>query len=370
MKSEISEKSQSSFITDSTSKRISSLRYLLIVFVVFIHATNIYVSKESDFIGNNINFPNMIQFLISYGFAYSSVPLFLLFSSYLQFKKNYKYSTLLKKKTKSILIPFFLWPLLNIALFAFAKILLSKIVPSLVDSPNIEQSGWTFSDWITAFFGITFDKPYYANCYVIQFWFLRDLFILILISPFLKLLIDKFPFCTLLAILFLNFTVIKIFFFNSGSILYYVLGIYWAKYDFDLFKFSDELKWKALIPLFLIFCFINIKFLSAVTMFFASLISCLMLLKFSSLIVKNEKLFALSKNLSKFSFWIFAIHMPFLLRAIQKVWTKIFPASSSFLCLAEYFGVAILTVAISTLAGIILRKICPPFFRLLNGGRG
>ena len=37
--------------------------------------------------------------------------------------------------------------------------------------------------------------------------------------------------------------------------------------------------------------------------------------------------------------------------------------------MAEYFGVSVLVVVIGTGFGILLKKICPPLFAVLNGGR-
>ena len=42
---------------------------------------------------------------------------------------------------------------------------------------------------------------------------------------------------------------------------------------------------------------------------------------------------------------------------------------NGFFCLAEYFGVNILTIATGTGIGIALKKCCLPAFSILNGGR-
>lgn len=44
--------------------------------------------------------------------------------------------------------------------------------------------------------------------------------------------------------------------------------------------------------------------------------------------------------------------------------------TNTFFCMAEYFGVSVLVVALGTGFGILLKKICPPLFAVLNGGRG
>ena len=37
-----------------------------------------------------------------------------------------------------------------------------------------------------------------------------------------------------------------------SSLLYYSLGLYWALYDFDLFKFVDKIKFWEIIPVFVL----------------------------------------------------------------------------------------------------------------------
>lgn len=355
-------------VETSVSRRITSLRYILVIFVIFVHNN----FRPENFLGKSIAFNQgfagtWIQRLISDGIAASAVPLFFLFASYLQFTKNYKYSLLLKKKVKSLVIPFFIWPALNILILAFGKFLASKFFHS--DSVHIDQLEWTFQDWFAAFSGVNLKKHNFNDCYVVQFWFIRNLFILIVFSPLLHFCVKKIPICFMIAVSALYFSARGSYFayFVTCSIFYYSLGIYLAEYDFDFFEFVDQIKWKILIPLYLCLFLFSWKFHSC--FYFAVFSGCIVLLKFSSVLIRNQNVFSYLSYLSGFSFWLFAIHMPVLLRTIQKIWIKILPMSNSFLCLAEYFGVTILTAFIGTFLGIILKKICPPFFRVLNGGR-
>ena len=61
--------------------------------------------------------------------------------------------------------------------------------------------------------------------------------------------------------------------------------------------------------------------------------------------------------------------MPLLSEYLKKLWIHFFPMKNGFFCLFEYFGVTILIVVIGTGIGIVLKKICPKLFILLNGGR-
>lgn len=367
-----------------TSRRITSLRFLLIVLVVFIHNNFVkenflnYAAEggyepfayENGFIGI------WIQRFISDGIARCAVPLFFLFAAYLQFMKNDRFPVLMKKKAKSLVIPYFLWPVLNLGLYVGIKLTLSKIAPSLFGKPGfVPQMEWTASDWFHAFFGYTTLKDgnwhNFADLYLGQFWFVRDLFILILLSPLLRLAVHKFPFCFLLAVSFFYFGDVRPFFVAGQALFYYTLGLYWADYDFDLFAFADKIKWKAILPIFLLSWLYHWNFgeENSFSYWFMVFAACFVFLKFSAFLVKNEKVFAATKYLAEFSFWLFAIHMPFLLTAVQTLWRKVLPMTNTLRCMAEYFCVSILVIVIGTLSGIILKKIFPPLFRLLNGGR-
>ena len=100
------------------------------------------------------------------------------------------------------------------------------------------------------------------------------------------------------------------------------------------------------------------------------LFSALIFLKLSGSISRNQKPFNLAEKFSPFSFFLFAVHMPFLLACVQNLWLRFLPMKNPVFCLLEYFGANIVIVALGTFAGVILRKICPMLFGILNGGRG
>ncbi len=381
-KSENSVLPERKIIPAETSMRITALRFLLIVLVVFIHnnltAENILKGALENgsplFAYENNVFGRWVQIFISGGIAKCAVPLFFMFASYLQFMKNDSYGVLLKKKSKSLLIPYFLWPVLNIALYVGVKILVQAVFPDMIEQKNkFVMAEWGLKGWFHAFFGWeNMAEGRTFGGYVGQLWFVRDLFIMILLSPLLRITVRKFPVCVLAAVSFFYFSDTRPFFVAAQALFFYTLGLYWAEYDFDLFGFADKIKWRALLPLYLALWFSTWKFYGecSCAYWFMVGVSCLVLLKFSAVIAANEKLFEAAKYLSGFSFWLFAIHMPFLLICMQTVWRKILPMTNTFFCMAEYFGVSVLVVAFGTGAGILLKKICPPLFALLNGGRG
>ncbi len=124
-------------IDENTSKRITALRFLLIIFVVFIH-NNFTADSIATSVANGNAAPifnqgvvgKWIQLFISDGIGRGAVPLFMLFAAYLQAKKDDSYGVLLKKKAKSLLVPFVLWTAFYIVGFNGLKILLIHFAPS------------------------------------------------------------------------------------------------------------------------------------------------------------------------------------------------------------------------------------------------
>ena len=122
MKTQILDK-QSFQISEEDSKRITSLRFLLIVFVVFIHA-NLTTDDALNYYHYDFIQPKWIEVFknfICYTLGGAAVPLFFLFASYLQFSKNDSYPTLLKKRSKSLLLPYILWTVITVILYFIAQ---------------------------------------------------------------------------------------------------------------------------------------------------------------------------------------------------------------------------------------------------------
>ena len=367
-------------IPEDTSRRITSLRFLLAMLVVFIHNQ---LTSEGFLQGNDIHgavkvlnqsaFGAWVEEFISKGLAAAAVPLFFCFSAYLQAKKDDAYPVLLKKKTRTLFIPFVLWTGIYFFCTSGLKYILSLCMPSLFNKPEQTIALWTVSDWIYELLGYKFSGglQVYPMPNAVQLWFVRDLIILTVCSPLLVRIIKKVPvlfFCVVSAFLFLS---IDLHIVQKQSLFFYITGLYWGMKDIPLFEEIDRIKWFEIVPLFII-SFFMCEFFSAdnsTTLWWMVLCCCGLFLKLSRVISENERLYAYAKYLAGFSFFLYAIHLPLLFRILQTVWLRFFPMENTFFCLLDYFMVAFLIIAVGTGLGILLRKICPPVFRLLNGGR-
>lgn len=354
-------------IPEETSKRITALRFLLAVLVVFVH--NHYtverIAKSVKEGGEKILFqPNtvsiFIQNVISRNIGSAAVPLFFLFAAYLQSKKQYKYSVLLKKKVKGLFIPYCIWIGLYLFYRTFFKLLIHKLTGNALSYYGFYS--WSFMDWIHMIFG--WAPNYFTPGAAGHFWFIRDLFIFVIFTPLWNLLITKFHFGLLIVSTVLYCFVRKsIWYEDTTALFYYVLGLYWGTYKFDLFNKLNNISWILLLIPFLLVNIFKIEIRLTVY------VSCLVILKFSKILITKDRIFSFCEFLSVYSFFLYAVHKPIILDSIRRVWLHFFPMKNGFFCLFEYFGVSILTILVGIFIGIALKKICPPLFALLNGGR-
>lgn len=367
---------QKSIIPEETSKRITALRFFLAILVVFIH--NNYTLKniadavakgEPDILFSPNTLSKWIQLFISQGIAKCAVPLFFMFAAYLQAIKADSYKVLLKKKFKALFFTYFLW----IGLYGFyssvVKIIILKIAPSFIENPDTTMFTWTITDLFHKIvgYGTGDGTPGFAE----QFWFVRDLFILVIVSPIIQFLLKKFKLGFFILVCITYILKINIYFVSTEALFFYVSGLYWGYYNFNLFKIIDKIKFSEVIIVWIfsfLWEFIGFDEGNAIGSF-TELSSCVLLLKLSANIIKNEKIYNIANYLSGFSFFLYAIHMPLLSEYLKKLWIHLFPMKNGFFCLFEYFGVTILIVVIGTGIGIVLKKICPKLFILLNGGR-
>lgn len=371
-----------STIDSDTSRRITSLRFLLIVLVVFIH--NCYtpqlIQKIMDnggiapiFVENS--FGHWVKIFITFGISRCAVPLFFMFAAFLQAKKNDSYLVLLKKRAKSLLLPYVLWMSLLAFFYGGLKLIVARIAPQFLGQPENTCLTWTVLDWVHKVFGYNpkpdgsgFDLPEFA----VQFWFVRDLLILVVISPVIKALIKKFP-AGFFALAFASFIIpVRMYFVEIEAFFFYIAGLYWGIYDVPLFQKIDRIHWKEIVPLFVvsvIFAFTLGGGEHTTSHNFMVIFSCVIVIKLSAVIVRKEKLYSLCSYLAGFSFFLFAIHDPLVNGYTSKLWIWFFPMRSTFWSLCQYFIPTFLTIVIGTGIGIVIKKICPPLFRALNGGR-
>lgn len=86
---------------EETSRTIVAIRFLLMVFIVFIHSngvTSFWDENGTEYFYNIPYVENIVILFFTQVLDRCAVPLFFLISGYLFYLKNYSYPILLKKK--------------------------------------------------------------------------------------------------------------------------------------------------------------------------------------------------------------------------------------------------------------------------------
>ena len=294
----VGSKDQLSSIDRDISKRIAILRYVMIFGIVVLHMPP-YVPLTETAPGV---FP-FIKALFQHAIFRASVPVLTFISGYLLFKAklDLNFIDLLTKKTRTILIPLIVFnvPLAIAAYFIQSRQLLAHDFTLQLYPFNLEV-------WANAVLGL-FASPinYPLN-------FLRDLFVLSLLSPIIGLLVRRSP--------LLGFLVVFVtFWFNlDGELIQrnvmpivFCLGAIAAAHDWNLTKLD-----KFAVPfllVFLLFCVLIVAF-EIESRNYLRLLSPLLLWPAASLL-SNNRVGDWLASLSKYSFLTFLTHGPLLLLA-------------------------------------------------------
>jgi fucose 4-O-acetylase-like acetyltransferase len=319
-------------ISKELSKRINSLRFLLIVFVVFIHN----VQKEINFNGNLdvLEIPlyiEKIRDLISGIIARVAVPMFFLISSFLLYSKENNFVTVLKKKCKTILLPYILWQFLYL-LWAF--LVQNNPIRESFAKPEDRLLNYGVFDWLQAFFGNFTKEPVLTRTpYNYPLWFLRDLFILDLLFIPIKKIIDKFPFVILILVTVLWISDIQLWVISPEALLYFVLVYYIVKYNISE-KGVDNIRLMDISIIYSLTIFLELFFMKNFSAIHKIniVVGILFFIRVSMYIIENSRLYKGLVWLGKYEFIVFAFYA-FVIQYIVKIMYIIMPMQGVFILL-------------------------------------
>lgn len=303
-----------------------------------------------------------ILYFIQEALCRSAVPVFFIISGYLFFQnitefKKEVYSSKVKSRIRTLLIPYLLWNFIALTEY------LIKHLPMLSSVfPNIHKQIINVNFFIGAFWVMP-----NGGCPILYpFWYIRDLMVLIIISPFIYFMVKKLRVFYPILLLIGMFCSIKLLpGLSLTSMFFFSVGCYWALYK------KDSLPNLSLVGLCLI-CWIPIALADTITRIpyihvisvvcGAGAICCL------GVIAKDYLSLKPNQKLQNSIFFVYAIHA-LLLRYISKIIFLALPSNSEWICLILHFVVFVLTMLSSILSYHIMKKYFPKVCGMLTGGR-
>ena len=351
------------------SRTITFLRFPMIVAVVMLHTIIVDQNNFGVVQVPHGKYPifDICQYLLQRDLGDIAVPLFFFVSGFLFFYKvdvfNWNtYSKKIKKRVHSLLIPYLIWNTLFLLFIVFCY----YCFPSIVKSFHPLLSKFNFIYFVKSYWNV------YSGPILAPMWFIRDLMVLNLFTPFIYLLIKKTDFLIvfLATILFISgwkYTLPGI----GGRIwLPYILGAYFSinKMNFlnEFYKIEKTLYFLCVMFILLdvlLFHFgKQIVYINHTAIILGIICVPLMVAKLINKNIIHENSF-----LATASFFVFGFHM-FFINIFNKSWV-FFLHVNTFTAIFVQIFIPILVSIVCVGVYILLKKIMPRFSNLLVGNR-
>ena len=356
-------------LDDESSLRLKLLRFPPIIGVVYIHAYFTAISSNAGIIGTeDLNaVTDFIRIILSQGVARIAVPLFFLISGYLFFA-NFRWShqTFARKvytRTRTLLLPFLFWNLVVLAFYA-----LMQAIPPF--RPYFTGSTAVISELsLVEFFNVILGIKGYPIAY--HFWFIRDLMVMVLLSPLIAVILRfaALPFLLILYGTWVSGTW-PIYIPDNAGLLFFSAGALCAIKGQSLFAFDrfGLIAFLALIPIFLVDTIWHTAGFNIFwhrTGLIVGVIASLYITKWA-LPFDSAKQTLL--RLGDASFFVYAAHEPLLI-VVRILAYKFIPITTPYTVLAIYLGLPVLVMTLLVYAHGKLNQRFPRFLSVVTGGR-
>lgn len=339
------------------SDRIKIVKWMAIVMVVFLHAYTTEVSFADG--KNTAALPQWLMLLetgVSQIIARCGVPIFFLFSAVLLFRSEYSYREVIRKKIRTLLLPYLIWNTFWIVLFAVLQSL--PFTAAYFSGSNTPILQCSAKEW----FGLYGIGQEYPQCYPL--WFMRDLMAVVLLFPFMKAAATRYPnqvLCIGTALSILPFS-----FWGKAALAWFLIGAAVVQKKWSLMMFDRYSAGK--IGAIYFVCATAALFLDhPIIRNISLLVGIVFWLRLSKEIYVREKLRRIFLRLSEFVFIIYVLH-EMTLSSVRKVCFRVLPAKPLFWCL-EYLLIPIGVMAGCIFAGIVMKKGMPGLYRIVTGER-
>ena len=346
-------------LTDSDSRRINILKIWLTIMVVFIHSYSADIRFSTGTV--SVQMPRWLdvsEYIISQSISRCAVPAFFLISSILLYRRSFSWKDNIKKKIKTLLVPYMLVNTIWIMIY-FTCQHISKLSIYFANQDHM-VADWGLTGWMQAY-GVLGEYPI-----VYPLWFIRDLFILNIFAVIIKKVVEKFMWQSLAVLLliwlFVNMSI-------TQSICFWGFGCFIVCRNIRLDSL-DKISKKLLCFIYIVMVIgdvltrtwkgnsiiHNMCVIAGVIFWFVCFTD-----------FKWERLNRILLYASSYCFCIYLFH-EMNLSFLQKICARLLPKSAVFQFL-EYIFIPIVIIAGILLISIFLKKRFPKFYSVITGNR-
>jgi peptidoglycan/LPS O-acetylase OafA/YrhL len=360
-------------INDDISNRIDILRFPLIVGVVLIHSYGFSITY-SDVTVCIVSVPYsavLFQTLVSWEYGQIAVPLFFFISGFLyfvDFKLEWQaIGQKFRARVKTLLTPYLFWNCIVLLFFAIAQ-----FVPWLSVYFSGEKkliADYKLFDYFDAIFGLDSVFPIARH-----FWFIRDLMILIFLSPLFYLAAKYTSWFGALLLSCIWFTKVgsESIAVSSEATLFFFIGLLFSRKEFDI-SWVDR-HGRLIISIYLCLSTVDAvlcdRFAYSYQLHRLSILLGIMSVWYlSGRTSDNPILKRTLVKLSALSFFVYAAHEP-ALRVMKKILYRLFQPSNGAEIIFIYLLAPLLIILACLVIAIFVRKHLQHFYQVITGYRG
>lgn len=346
-------------LSEKESKRFSDLKFVGIILIVLIHmSSDAGMESVADF----------IIYIFSQIIARSAVPVFFMLSGILLYRKQFKWKENIKKKIKTLVIPFVFWNTLWLVVFWMAQKIPS--LDFLFKNPMNRVGDFSIFDWIDAYLAI-FQR---TKPFVYPLWFIKDLLILNCFAPLIKNIVDRIPKGILVILFALYLCRVNLRFIEIQSIVWFTFGYYIVKYNIRIETIQSKVKKSAVagyIVVVLCLAFAEFHYQRNIYIVHELVIIYGVVMMISEIDIAdrlhNEKALHIWKNCVSGTFFVFCAH-EWTLLFVRKIIQKVLP-NNQILDVLCFFLVPIFVIAALLFIAEMMKRRMPELYRIIVGSR-
>lgn len=354
------------------SRALAMLRFPLAALVVLLHTK--YEGESTD----------VAYYVVHYvigNIVTLSVPAFFFMSGYLFFmcKEPFSFSIFIKKmkkKIKGLLLPYILWNLIAYLMGIAYKMAKDHTIGDIMPWDLISIF-WAQGEGITTTSILGYSYPVIVSPASGVLWFIRDLIIMMLCSPFIYIIIKRikwgvFPLLFLLNVLKLGIPFVG---FSLPAVTFFSLGSFFSIHQKDVFDWVKDknIQWIISFLLIVIICAFTEIFefsLYGIDSFLHHVVGvfvCFSLAYYFAL--KENLLIAWNLRLAETSFWVYCFHTTMIVWLLNKEVGYFFNDIHYVGYTLNYIYMFIARLIECIVIFFILKRLCPSVLSILIGGR-
>ena len=347
------------------SDTIKLVRFPLIVGVVMLHVAfeRAVIGGETFIDAANFPFYDYYKFFVDKVLAFR-IPLYFFISGYLFFNRadhftKSDYIKKLKRRKDTLLIPYLSWIVITIAVLSVQQLFMGDF-SSGANKPIVE---WGWYDVYAAF---------WAGPVLGPLWFVRDLLVLMVLSPALYFLIKRFKIAPVIvfAIVWLLYAPSDIPGISYAGLTFFGLGAYFSITKRNFVKTFAPYSWQIYGLFALLAAGMFLLRGTAIEPYYQRALipvgSICLVLICSHLLYK--KVCKASDTLANASFFIYVYHqLP--TAVLIKLAVKFVPMQSSWMLVAMHLLCTTVVVGVGLVGYLLIRRYSPLLLKLLSGGR-